>query len=273
MSRFFGIQLLRLADAVVLPLNTTHYANTLSWHLDQYVVYHSSSRSSLQETYHVNSVKQLAEKIGVHVDLSSLRQSIQGLQHSSHSLDHEKVDAEKDFNKLVVEWLRLRHQEGWLSGKLKEMIDWIRNRFGCLPHRHREVCQDRDVIEYLPWLGISTSLRIGQPVASPLERQEEDRLVDDVCTYPSQSQRKRYWRRRRKLLKKLGKAAKRIRSVNMKLAKFEQGLTSEDGLMGREWYKHLGVAPGKWQGELMLVTGLDGFSCLHYSYVGTRQEN
>ncbi|TFK71757.1 Zn-dependent exopeptidase [Pluteus cervinus] len=49
-------------------------------------------------------------------------------------------------------------------------------------------------------------------------------------------------------LKKLAKAVKRVRSVNKKLTSFERGLISEDGIKDREWYKHLGVAPGKWLG-------------------------
>ena len=33
-SQFFGLQLLRLADATVLPFNTTHYTSMLSSYLD-----------------------------------------------------------------------------------------------------------------------------------------------------------------------------------------------------------------------------------------------
>ncbi|KAI0832612.1 Zn-dependent exopeptidase [Trametes gibbosa] len=39
-----------------------------------------------------------------------------------------------------------------------------------------------------------------------------------------------------------------VRRANEKLVGFERGFISEDGLEGREWYKHLGVAPGKWLG-------------------------
>ena len=48
--------------------------------------------------------------------------------------------------------------------------------------------------------------------------------------------------------KKLHKAIKRVRDVNKKLVAFEKGLISEEGIKDREWYKHLGVAPGKWLG-------------------------
>ncbi|KAJ4474266.1 Zn-dependent exopeptidase [Lentinula aciculospora] len=60
----------------------------------------------------------------------------------------------------------------------------------------------------------------------------------------------------RKLRKKARKAycriiwkvIKRIRAVNQKLVAFERGFISEGGLPSREWYKHLGVAPGRWLG-------------------------
>ena len=46
------------------------------------------------------------------------------------------------------------------------------------------------------------------------------------------------------------KAAKRVVAVNKKLISFERGFISEEGIKDREWYRHLGVAPGKWLGTL-----------------------
>lgn len=40
----------------------------------------------------------------------------------------------------------------------------------------------------------------------------------------------------------------RLREVDIRLARFERGFISEDGIKDREWYRHLGVAPGKWKG-------------------------
>ncbi|KAF9226672.1 Zn-dependent exopeptidase [Gyrodon lividus] len=48
--------------------------------------------------------------------------------------------------------------------------------------------------------------------------------------------------------KRLLKAIKRVQTVNEKLVAFERGFISEEGIKDREWYKHLGVAPGKWLG-------------------------
>lgn len=39
-----------------------------------------------------------------------------------------------------------------------------------------------------------------------------------------------------------------VTSINKRLSSFERGFISEDGIPGREWYRHLIVAPGKWKG-------------------------
>lgn len=43
--------------------------------------------------------------------------------------------------------------------------------------------------------------------------------------------------------------AKALTRINHALKSFEAGfLGDEEGLQGREWYRHLGVAPGRWLG-------------------------
>ncbi|CAE7091048.1 unnamed protein product [Rhizoctonia solani] len=44
----------------------------------------------------------------------------------------------------------------------------------------------------------------------------------------------------------LNELFKDVRSINKKLSGFERGFISEAGLPGREWYRHMIVAPGKW---------------------------
>ena len=40
-----------------------------------------------------------------------------------------------------------------------------------------------------------------------------------------------------------------MQAANKKLVGFERGFISEEGIKEREWYRHLGVAPGKWLGQ------------------------
>ncbi|KAN0064179.1 Vacuolar protein sorting-associated protein 70 [Thecaphora frezii] len=46
----------------------------------------------------------------------------------------------------------------------------------------------------------------------------------------------------------LKKVLSGVRRLNQKVRKFEQGFIDSQGLVGRSWYKHLGVAPGRWLG-------------------------
>lgn len=52
------------------------------------------------------------------------------------------------------------------------------------------------------------------------------------------------------------KAVKRVQKANDKLVAFEKGFISEEGIKDREWYRHLGVAPGKWLGQSNCTTCL-----------------
>ena len=47
------------------------------------------------------------------------------------------------------------------------------------------------------------------------------------------------------------KAVQRVQAVNRKLIAFERGFISKNGIKHREWFKHLGVAPGKWLGTFL----------------------
>ena len=50
---------------------------------------------------------------------------------------------------------------------------------------------------------------------------------------------------------KLNAIARRIQTVNNRLIAFERGFISKDGIKDREWFRHLGVAPGKWLGKYL----------------------
>lgn len=51
-----------------------------------------------------------------------------------------------------------------------------------------------------------------------------------------------------KRMRAIRKLLEEVRKINGKLAGFEGGFIDEAGLPGREWYRHLGVAPGMWLG-------------------------
>ncbi|KAF8833188.1 Zn-dependent exopeptidase [Paxillus ammoniavirescens] len=55
------------------------------------------------------------------------------------------------------------------------------------------------------------------------------------------------------------RAAIRVKKVNQKLTQFERGFISEGGVKDREWYRHLGVAPGKYLGGYELMINFVGY--------------
>lgn len=81
-----GLVLLRLADALVLPLNTTQYARDLEWY------------------------KQRVADLGSDVDLSSLGDAIDKLGKASSKLDGEREELVKKLRKLLP---RPKEMSGW----------------------------------------------------------------------------------------------------------------------------------------------------------------
>ncbi|GBE79946.1 Probable glutamate [Sparassis crispa] len=266
-AQYLGLQTLRLADAIILPLNTTYYASQL-------------------EAY-VDNVEELALTSALEVDFSSLRESIHSLRAASIELDEEKEDAEESLKhiiwrvakrnlirrKLRQALCKLKKLFGKKCGKderVKEMhLDadanvaseavlhkpgkkWrhrvhavlckVKKLLGKKCHHHdphkpdepNSEAQDR-VVAFEPETSKLIKPRIGRYPAWLKEQRARERA--GTCHMKSGS-----------LHKKVKKAVHRVHKANKKLVAFEKGLIHEDGIKDREWYRHLGVAPGKWLG-------------------------
>lgn len=146
--------------------------------------------------------------------LHRLRKAISELQDASAKLDVEKVKAEKAFHKAV------RHlPRGRFGHRIRRIKNWIKNHLGIsspLPEH-----DDAD----LKFPALHTLNTI------------EDTSMQDLC------------KSRKGPLCDLIKAAVRVKKVNQKLSLFEGGFISEEGVKDREWFRHLGVAPGKYLGQ------------------------
>lgn len=187
-------------------------------------------------------VEDLALTLATDANFSHLRKSIGGLQAASAALDGEKEEAERKF---------------------RELLDKIPRHASHLahshPHPHTHEHSHRD--EHAGEQGT----RSGQEQA----HHDHTGMRGHHCALHhgsarfSESSWLPEWLKR--LLEKIfghGKppgpigrfieAAKRVQRANAKLIAFERGFISEEGIEGREWYKHLGVAPGRWLGELPL---------------------
>jgi len=175
-AQHLGLQVLRLADSWILPVNTTHYSIELQSYLDK--------------------VEGLADKSSMQVDFHKLRRSLSELREASLRLDEEKIHAHWQLKNA----LRKFHHRRAMRRTLRKVYCMVRRWFGkeCLrEHKHKG------------------KLGLGH------------------CGHGREE---------------VIRAEKHVRDVNKRLSEFEQGFISEDGIKDREWYRHLGVAPGKWLG-------------------------
>ncbi|EIW82299.1 hypothetical protein CONPUDRAFT_164921 [Coniophora puteana RWD-64-598 SS2] len=199
-AKHLGLLSLRLADSIILPLNTTHYANEL-------------------EVY-VDTVEAAAATNDHDLSFATLRRSIVSLQEASAALDSEKASAEKALRKALQKLAHKRLRRRFV----RRVIRWIKKHLGL----EVDPIGPKDAEPYEHDHLLDHSLKMLSARAGDVERLEK--------------------RWGKGPLHDLIQAAKRVRKVNAKLAKFEQGFISEDGIRSRNWYKHLGVAPGRYLG-------------------------
>ncbi|KDQ17213.1 hypothetical protein BOTBODRAFT_106011 [Botryobasidium botryosum FD-172 SS1] len=173
-AKLLGLVTLRLADAIVLPLNTTQYSLELGEYLDK--------------------VDSLGSSLNLDPDLSDLREAIYELQAASAELDEEKDSVEQDFSHELEIW------RSSVEGSIQ-----------------------RDAYA---WAEQPLSIASDENMTEP-----QSALGSNNTPHPQ-----------------FFAALQRVKEVNKKLADFEQGFISPEGMTTREWYKHLIVSPGKWLG-------------------------
>ncbi|KAF9265375.1 hypothetical protein L218DRAFT_170058 [Marasmius fiardii PR-910] len=162
-------------------------------------------------------------EIDISSDLALLRLQIKHLQSASLALDEERVAAEENFRKALDRLPKFPkphsriHQCG--EGFVRRLSAWYRSIFASSatdsPYSH--------ITDWKDFLSFNL---------------EEEKEFDQLSHLPFP---KNPWF-------EFLKAAKRLVRVNKKILTFERGFLHPDGIKDREWYRHLGVAPGKWLG-------------------------
>ncbi len=166
------------------------------------------------------------------ITFSSLRRAIKNLQDASLKLDEEKQIAERDLKK-IIDWTyfpgrRFSRAIKRRTGALRRMADWIKQLFGVPPPTDAEL--------HLWSLRSAESWEECLEFVADVDEATLDSLgLVEKSGLPSPIQ----W---------FLKAARRVSAANRKLIEFERGFIHEEGIKDREWYRHLGVAPGKWLG-------------------------
>jgi len=219
---------------VILPINTTQYALELDDYLNKYVL--CVSENSLSHTlYRVEDILPSLKDEAKNLDFSSLRRSIQGLQDASAKLDREKAKAEAKLMKLV-KWIPGRRRLGTSKRRtsvLHRTAEWVRKMFGVpLPTdadpQLSSLCNMDSWERYLAY-AVDVDLTLHQDLEQCHDTHEQFPFPFPISEFI--------------------KAAKRVGAANRKLMYFERGFLSKEGIKDREWYLHLGVAPGKWLGK------------------------
>ncbi|KAG7095262.1 hypothetical protein E1B28_006035 [Marasmius oreades] len=221
-AKHLGLVALRIASSPILPFNTTHYAQELDKYLDE--------------------VETTAADNNIEVDLSPLRTSIHALQGASLALDHEKSAAACELHR-VIRQIKKRGKKihKWKRKLRRAYCKWLKRVFGkeCKKYHHgdEKIFKDVDALE---WDGKDHEMDFALAIAV-ISNHEQGVDLGHGCGH-----RHPHWPGW--LIRRLIHAVKRVRAVNQKLIAFERGFISEEGLPGRAWYKHLGVAPGLWLG-------------------------
>ena len=197
------------------------------------------------------------------VDFSSLRGSIKDLQKASAALDEEKEAAELEFKKLLEKMRQVATEARQLEKDCMEKDDGFWSRItSWLPFRkhddHHQRCKKRGRFEKVPMhinpeieneegsVGHDHGEHDRHRKGHPGHHDELDFLIPAEHGHP----RRPFGPMMKDVpIRKFIKAAKRVKAANKKLSSFERGFISKEGIKDREWYKHLGVAPGKLLGK------------------------
>ncbi|KAM6496046.1 Zn-dependent exopeptidase [Amanita muscaria] len=187
--------------------------------IDSIILPLNTTQYALELDQYLDKVEELSQDLPIVTDFGSLRKSIKDLQAASFKLDGEKVAAEKLLRKLLHKLLKKQR-----SHRCTKLVNRVKNLLNISPDRRDTEAPSTDIIDHV-W---------GRIYSDILATQDGD--ID----FPPHG-RPPHWQ-------EFIKAVKRVREVNKRLIAFERGFISEDGIKDREWYRHLGVAPGKWLG-------------------------
>jgi N-acetylated-alpha-linked acidic dipeptidase len=218
-AKNLGLQTLRLSSAVVLPFNTTNYAFELE--------------------YYLSKVEELALSSSTNVVLAPLRAAIKSLQFASLELDAEKLEAARVLKRLIRKWRKSQnHEYERTNGCFQRFMRRLRGLFTVETPAQMEGQLEKN--------GANAGMHRNDDEVNVEDGHWPHLPIPRCPKHPHWP----HWppHKPRHPPHKLIKAVKVVRKINQKLASFERGFIHEDGIKDREWYRHLGVAPGKWLG-------------------------
>ncbi|KAH8988532.1 Zn-dependent exopeptidase [Lactarius akahatsu] len=279
-AKNLGLQTLRLATALVLPFNTTNYAFELEYHLNVVEKLAASSATTPNLVPLRAAIKSL-QFASLEFDAEKYRAEfiLKGLIRKWHQSQLQREHS--CFRSLMR---RLRHFFTAVTHRfpcVSKPVTMAAPRSIAGSHS-RFPCVSKSVMMAAPCFGKPATMaalpsqpRRPQPLSLPgadeppaeiegrpdkngvdtgMHRIDDEVNVEDGdwphLPIPHRPKHPHWhWPHKpRHPPRALIAAAKAVRKINQKLASFERGFIHEDGIKDREWYRHLGVAPGKWLG-------------------------
>lgn len=177
-------------------------------------------------------MEELAASSAASLNLVPLRAAIKSLQFASLEFDAEKLEAERVLKRLIGKWQkRLQRQHKRKNGCFRRFMRRLRGCFAIETSAQMDGRLEKDGAD------------------AGVHRNHDEANVEGGKWPHLPTPHWPHWPRKpRHPPRKLIEAAKAVRKINQKLASFERGFIHEAGIKDREWYRHLGVAPGKWLG-------------------------
>ncbi|TFK28864.1 Zn-dependent exopeptidase [Coprinopsis marcescibilis] len=189
--------------------------------IDAIVLPLNTTQYALELDDYLEKVKGLAAASKLSSNFTALEASIKRVQEASFSLDVEKEEAERKFRELLDKLPKPKGLHATCKGPARRF--WQR-----IVSQARQIFGLGDSQAYLESLTPEHLLGLASLEA------DDNAVATAGYHIPP--------------IFKLIQAARRIVRVNKQLVAFERGFIAKDGIRDREWYKHLGVAPGKWLG-------------------------
>ena len=198
----------------------------------------------------------MAAAASVTLNFAPLRAAIKSLQFASLKLDAEKFAAERVLEHQLDKWRKdhprkLRRKNGCMKRflhRLKSLFTWKNQDDGPVSMSAPANGRPQPSIERIPALIKERPEKTGTDGKNH-GNDHEVNVESGIWPHLPRP----HWPHRKPhgLPPKLIKAAKAVRKINKKLTSFERGFIHEGGIKDREWYRHLGVAPGKWLGRTL----------------------
>lgn len=187
----------------------------------------NTTHYSLELFKYLQDVNNSASKNGISLDTSHLKSALDKLLEKSLRLDNVRDGLLENLNRAHAD------REQFVNAMVHEVKTWVHRKLGFKrKHLHK------DELKHLEQFFEMQAYVLAPEHAPAVTLYEPPMNITDLVPHPLPDG----------LANELAESMMRIRETNIRLGRFEQGFLSESGIKDREWYRHLGVAPGKWKG-------------------------